>query len=179
MSGTNLREEPEIGEPSAEKWVRYVSGGNFLKWYGNLDYKLKDAFDEMRQLRGSAIRNQDLWFREGVTYCKLSSKGFNARLLPQGFVFSSGGNCTFSETEAVTPYDMLGLLNSRLAQYMLNQINPTVNYQTGDVERIPVPLRWGDTLRKKSESAVNLARSLSRNRRDLKGFEPCHGSFFD
>jgi len=23
------------------------------------------------------------------------------------------------------------------------------------------------------------ARSLSRNRRDLKGFEPCHGSFFD
>jgi len=140
----------ELLEKMPGNWCPFVSGGTYKKWYGNLDFVVNLHLEEMRELGGSALRAQDLWFREGITYVKVSSKGFNSRFLPPGYVFSSGGNCTFPERTEDT-LSLLGLLNSGLAAYILRLLNPTVNFQTGDVERIPLNKH---ILRSKIESLV-------------------------
>jgi len=50
---------------------------------------------------------------------------------PAAFIFDVKGSSAFPE-DVLT---MLGLLNSKFANYALNLINPTVSYQVGDIAR--------------------------------------------
>jgi hypothetical protein len=135
----------ERSGPLERHWKRFVSGGEYLKWYGNLDYIVNMDVKSMAQLHGSALRARDYWYRSGITYCLLSSKGFNARILPEGYVFSSGGNCTFTESEELL-ISILGILNSELGDYLLKLINPTINFPVGTVSNVPVVGDLGDEL---------------------------------
>ncbi len=74
-----------------------------------------------------------------------SSKGFNARVLPPGYVFSSGGNCTFVFSEEFL-INVLAVLNSEFGDYLLKLINQTINFPVGTVASVPIPENFGTKL---------------------------------
>lgn len=84
------------------------------------------------------LPNQRYWFRPGLVYGLISSKAFAAKLLPAGHMTDMAASCVFPHNPADTAY-ILGLLNSRVCQWLLKTFNPTVNYQPVDLQRLPLP----------------------------------------
>lgn len=124
---------------SGKRWFPYMKGGDYNRWYGNQELVVNWESDgaEIRKFGRSIVRNQDYYFRLGVTWSLVSSKGFSARINPGGFIHDVGGMCAFTESEFAAKL-LLGILNSRLSRYFLGLLNPTVNYQIGDISRLPV-----------------------------------------
>jgi hypothetical protein len=119
-----------------KNWVRYSKGGNFRRWYGNLWLRLswKDSAQELRDTGRAVFRNEDYYFKEGITYSALGGGSF--RYLPENCVYDVGGASLFPIDTKYLPYS-LAVLNSKLSGYIINCLNPTVNTQVGDTERIP------------------------------------------
>ena len=121
------------------KWVLYTKGGEFNKWYGNNDILIdwsKEARDFFRKSPKGRITDEIYWFREGITYSSTSGKGFGCRLIPSLCVYDVKGPAIFSKTND-NIYFLLGLFNSKIISYILEMLNPTIEIQSGDIERVP------------------------------------------
>ncbi len=144
---------------SGKKWFPYMKGGEFRRWWGNQEYIInwwKDGA-ELRAFEPSVIRNPDFYFRRGVTYSFLTSGSFSARISPGGFIFDVAGSSLFPE-DPEDIYLILGVLNSTFAHYVLKIINPTVNFQVGDLARLPIPRKSSERLLELVEKAIELAK---------------------
>ena len=58
-------------------------------------------------------------------------------------------------------FTVLGLFNSAFANFVLSALNPTIHYQVGDIERLPIPDQSSETLDAMVEEAIILARKDS------------------
>ena len=145
------------------KWFPYMKGGNFKRWWGNQEHVVnwfKDgeevkSWNAQRYINWSRkIVSPEFYFRSGVTYSYLTTGSFSARLSPGGFIFDVAGSSLFPSDISL----VLAILNSTFAAYALKLINPTVNFQVGDLARLPVPTAASVTLHTLVEQAVILAR---------------------
>ena len=118
------------------RWVPYSKGGGYRRWYGNNDTLVfwEDDGKEVKNFPLSNIRNKDYYFHEAVTWGTVTSSLISARYMERGTVFDNGGSCAFGNDNL---YYLLGLLNSKVSQHFLEILNPTLNYQPGDISRIP------------------------------------------
>ena len=130
---------------SDEVWFPNCKGGEFNKWYGNLwtnvrwdnnGYQIKNFRNEKGKVK-SRPQNEELYFREGLTYTSSGSKGASFRYLPTGHIIDVGGPGIFGKKSESSLLYCLGLLNSKLGSYTVNCLNPTVNTTQGDLKRIP------------------------------------------
>lgn len=123
----------------SKKWKQYSKGGPYNKWYGNLWLVVNwdNNALEMRNTGRSVFRNESYYLREGITYSASGSKGSTFRYLPINCVYDVGGASLFKAIEDSNLKYTLALLNSKLSGYVINCLNPTVNTQVGDIERIP------------------------------------------
>lgn len=148
----------EVGQPlichRARSWkdfvesklhyVPYMKGGPPIAWYGNQSYvlRLKSFGKELKQFliqKRDTIRGEKYIFKKGVTWSLTSSKGFAARLSPGGFIFDVNGMSCFPPEEQMS--SVLGVMNSRIGAFLLQGLNPTIAFQVGDIERLPLPDR--------------------------------------
>lgn len=128
---------------STGKWFPYANGGEFRKWYGNYfdvvnwendGFRLKHEKNEDGRIRAVNL-NLDYIFLEGLSWTSITSSNFSLRLLPCGFLFSSASNALFANEDN---YFLLGLLNSKVHQYLSKVLNPTLNANPGDISKMPV-----------------------------------------
>src|SRR5574344_2311172 len=134
-------------ENDQKKWIRYVKGGPYNKWYGNMwtvlnwendGEEIKNFVDDKGKQR-SVVRNTGYYFREGITYSAAGSKGATFRYLPSNYIIDAGGPGIYSN-EYKNIWYTLGLLNTNLIFYICDCLNPTVNINQGDLWRIPFVL---------------------------------------
>ncbi|OWV06994.1 MULTISPECIES: BREX-1 system adenine-specific DNA-methyltransferase PglX [unclassified Fibrobacter] len=146
------------------RWFPYQKGGDFRKWYGNNNfvidwdndgYALKHFTDKSGKLR-SALRNLDYSFRTGLTWTWISTGNFGARLSDQGCLFDVAGSTMFAENNLNW---LLGCLCSKVADYLLRIINPTINFSNGVVAKMPVKFAEEDNVNSFVEENVLLSRS--------------------
>ncbi|MGE4589049.1 MAG: BREX-1 system adenine-specific DNA-methyltransferase PglX [Acidaminococcaceae bacterium] len=119
-----------------KKWFPYNKGGAFRKWYGNNEYVLNwsNKGNTLRAFSGSNLRNKDYYFEKGITWSTVTSGNLSLRYFDYGFLFDNGGCCLFSEYNLQY---IQGLLNSKVTKELMS-ISPTLNYQPGDIGRVPV-----------------------------------------
>jgi len=152
-----------------------MKGGGFRQWFGNQDYVINWRYDGAQvseaimeaypYLSRTWLGGHQFYFCNGVTWSDLSTSRFAARYLPSGFVFDVKGSAAFPEDVPL----VLGLLNTRFAHVVLNMINPTVSYQVGDIERLPVPSVRSPQIEVLVNQCVELSRQDSRD--DEKTYE--------
>ena len=121
---------------SLKKWFPYNKGGGFRKWYGNQEYVIsfdQENFEILKNL-GNHLPSRQLYFKQSITWGLISSSAFAPRYSPTGFVFDVGGSSGFTEDRLNYK---LGLLGSKLSLEYLHLLNPTMNYQVGDIKKIP------------------------------------------
>ena len=136
-------------------WIKYAKGGPYQKWYGNdwlvVDWenngeRIKSFVDENGKQK-SRPQNEQFYLTEGITYCSTGSKGASFRFMRKDHLFDSGGSSIFT-LDKIDIYVLLALLNSTLAKYIINCLNPTVNTQVGDIGRIPIIIYSSDNYNK-------------------------------
>lgn len=128
---------------SSKKWFPYNKGGEYRKWYGNNDfivnwehdgYEIKNNFDEKGKLR-SRPQNTDYYFKPGITWSLINKNNFGARYSSGGYLFDVGGSSAFCHKN-LNLY--LAYLCSNVALNFLRILNPTVNFQIGDIKKLPI-----------------------------------------
>lgn len=122
---------------SGRKWFPYNKGGNFRKWYGNCEFVLRyDKFGNelMSSFPGHRHDGKSHYFLEGVTWTFISSSSFAARYTPSGFVFDVAGSSLFCDQ----PKNIVAFLTSGLCFQFLKTLNPTLNFQVGNLKSLPV-----------------------------------------
>lgn len=133
----------ESAKKSRKRWFPYNKGGGFKKWYGNNEfvvnwendgYNLQNTKDEKGNIPAHAF-NFDYIFKKAITWSSITSSKFSARNCEGGFLFDAGGS--FAKVNQNHSY-ILGFLNSKVAEYYLNLINPTLNFQKGNIESLPI-----------------------------------------
>ncbi|MFI3228939.1 MAG: Eco57I restriction-modification methylase domain-containing protein [Bacillota bacterium] len=133
-SATNLAEFIKGGK----KYALYSKGGKFKKWYGNIDYVIKftDKYRDIYAVSGNKLPSKAYYFKSGITWTLVSSKGvFGARIVDNS-VFDVGGSCGFPKNPE-DRYVILAYLCSVVASTYLNTFNPTMNCQVGDLKKLP------------------------------------------
>jgi hypothetical protein len=120
------------------KWIPLNKGGSFRKWYGNNEYVI-EWFDDGRNVKsydGSVIRNPDYYFKESITWTMLSASCFGVRYSGCGKVFEGAGPSLFVNNNVRTY--ILALLCSKVGDFLIRILNPTININIGDINNIPV-----------------------------------------
>ena len=129
----------EDAQASGARWFPYNKGGQFRRWWGNQDYVLnwKDGGRELWEFRPrSVIRNPDFYFRNSVSWSKVTAGTIAFRMYPKGFVFDVAGTSLYANSLAKN-MEILALVNSSVAFNVLSMIAPTVNFEVGQIAAIP------------------------------------------
>ena len=152
-------------ETRKKRWFPYNKGGGFRKWYGFNDY-LIDWYDdgaEIRRIPTAVVANYRYFMKDGLTWSTLTSGRFSIRAFEEGYIFDNGGCCIFDLGEK--KLFICGLLNSKVFAYLFGQLNPTLNFQSGDVAKFPVKYEY-------SEEADRIAGDcIAISREDYDSFE--------
>ncbi|WP_419625624.1 BREX-1 system adenine-specific DNA-methyltransferase PglX [Thiolapillus sp.] len=125
------------------KWLLYSKGGAFRKWAGNLEHVVnwsEDARSFYRKHSSGRIIPEDYWYRSGVTWSPISTMKSGFRFLPQDTTFDTKGLAVFPSGKT-NNFELLGILNSKLASIALEIANPTMSINLFDVRTIPIPLK--------------------------------------
>ncbi|PIJ53934.1 type II restriction endonuclease [Erwinia sp. OLMDLW33] len=130
---------------SRAKWFPCQKGGGYRKWFGNHDYLVnwendgRELLDFAASLYGSptrTIKNMPFYFREGATWSTISSSDFSIRYSPVGFISETKGAICFADNKT-TLLSILGFGNSKLVNYFLKSLSPTLDYHEGPVGKLP------------------------------------------
>ena len=123
---------------NGKKWFPYNKGGGFKKWYGSNEYVINWEKDgqELCNFKKSVIRSPQYYFKECLSWCKVTISGFSMRYIPTGFLFDVAG-CSLFVDQNRMKY-VLGFANSAVNTKILSIISPTVNYEVGHIASLPI-----------------------------------------
>lgn len=162
-----------------KRWIPYNKGGEFRKWYGNNEYvvnwfndgeEIKEntrrAYPYLGNNLGWKISNESYYYIPGITWSGVTSGAFGCRCYENGFIFDSGANGLF----AFAPKDryyLAGFLNTNLANYILNIINPTINTGSGTIAKLPTVVE----LHSKEAIIEMVSKNIYLSKQDWDSFE--------
>jgi hypothetical protein len=163
--------EPPNYSGVRDKWMPYAKGGRFRRWYESPRHRVNWE-DDGREIKSAIVQRypyldgqwqwvakNSAWYgREGITYSYLTSGNFSARRLEPGTIFDVAGSSLFPKDSQRD--GMLGVLNSSVARELLSAINPTVNFQVGDLRQLPVPRSFPRELQEHVGRAIAWTRAL-------------------
>ncbi|KYD08757.1 hypothetical protein B4135_0439 [Caldibacillus debilis] len=167
--GFGFKSRKEAQE-SKKKWFPYNKGGEYRKWYGNQEYivnwendgyEIRNLFDQNGKLR-SRPQNTGYYFKEGITWSFVSSSHFGVRYSPPGFIFDVGGSSLFPKKDWI--YYFTAFLCSKLSYKFLQYINPTLNFQVGNIGDLPIILDSNNKSRIEKLALENI--EISKNEWD-------------
>lgn len=128
---------------SKMKWFPYCKGGGYRRWYGYNEYVVNwenDGFEIKNNIKpngrkAASVRNEDMYFKKIITWSTITSSIFSCRYVSNGHLFDSGGSSIKAKDNIEY---LLTVLNSKIGQFYLDISNATINYQPGDIGRIPI-----------------------------------------
>lgn len=140
------------------KWIPINKGGAFRKWYGNNEYVILwyDDGAKVRSYKGAVIRNPDYYFKESITWTMLSASCFGVRYSPVGKVFEGAGPSLFVNDE--NRLYILALLCSKIGDFFVRILNPTININIGDINNIPVIVEKRNTVEPIAKQCIDISK---------------------
>ena len=127
------------------KWYPYNKGGERRQWYGNYDYLVnwKNNGNEIRNFKDgngklrSRPQNTEYYFREAVTWSDITSGRFAIRYRKKGSIHDVKGMSAFSTDNIKLKY-ILGIMGTKISDYVFKILNPTISLQIGNFSDFPV-----------------------------------------
>ncbi|MCD5598669.1 BREX-1 system adenine-specific DNA-methyltransferase PglX [Lactobacillus delbrueckii subsp. lactis] len=154
-----------------DKWIFYAKGGNYRKWWGNLETvvnwtkKAREVYQFGDGRHASQIINKNYWYKKGITWGLITSSRPSFRIMPENATFDKGGTTIISKDESNYLY-IISLLNSKVYSLIASIFNPTLSFQLRDVLNVPL------VLDKNKERVKEIAsQSISLSKTDWDSFE--------
>lgn len=156
-----------------KSWFPYVKGAGSERWYAPIMHvvnwanggaAIKEAvarsYPYLKGKTGWVVKNEQFYFQEGLTFSFVNARNLAVRRLPAGCIFDVGGSSIFGAPEELD--FLLAYLNSSTMAALARLLNPTINFQVGDIRRLPV-LPFSQRLK---EELAQLAQECYRLKRD-------------
>lgn len=131
-------------------WFPYVKGAGSQRWFSpilnvvdwknsgeNIKSAVVAAYPYLKGKYHWVVKNEQYYFKEGLSFSFINNANFAVRTLPDGCIFDVAASALFPHK--VSRYALLAYLNSSFAGKMAHLANPTINFQVGDVKRLPWP----------------------------------------
>ncbi len=139
-----------VHEPSASlignRWIRFAKGGGFRKWFGNVEHLVnwEDGGHEIKTyvagkypyLKGNyalVVKNESTYFKAGLLTSRVTSGDLSFRIKDQAEIYADACTAIFPDD----PDFFLCLLSTKLLG-IIQSLNPTLNFQAGDIEKFPI-----------------------------------------
>lgn len=129
-----------------KKWRRLAKGGPFRKWYGNVEHLVnwEDDGSEIKQYvsekypylngnYGIVVKNESTYFQQGILTSRVTSAELSFRIKSSDEIYADACTAIFPDD----PVSLLPLLSSKIVN-IVKSLNPTMNFQAGDMEKFPV-----------------------------------------
>ena len=173
-NGRFLRFKWEVPESYRNKeWFPYVKGGSGEKWccdnneyinWSNDGMEIKKYAKQKYGTETKTIKNQSYFFRSGLTYSDIGGKNFCARLMEENCIFDTTSTSLFMKND--NEYYVLGLMNSKLVNYLLYKLNQSIHFQVCDLQKLPFVNANG----KQSETVIELTSKAITLKKFVLGF---------
>lgn len=135
------------------KWYPYNKGGGNRKWYGYNDvminwenngsdikhFVVNNPKDPNTTHWSRRLFNLEYFFQNGISWSAVTSGRFSCRCVPKGIIPGTGSKTLYGLSSSNEKFT-LALLNSKVASYYLNLFSPTLNFEAGDVGKVPILL---------------------------------------
>ena len=138
------------------KWAPHDKGGDYRRWYGNKDWVINwenDGFD-LHHSKAN-LRNEKYYFKKAITWSSLSSGKISFRISNYGAISNTAGSSIYFENDASY---LIGFLNSKIAQEILDIISPTLNYSAGPISEVPIILKPDQLVEQLSTECCSLSK---------------------
>jgi hypothetical protein len=127
-----------------QMWFPCNKGGDFRKWYGNIEYVVNwenDGYEiiNFRDSNGRQLsrpQNLNYNFKEGLTWTSISSGPISIRYSGEHMMYESKGSGCFPFVKE-NIYSTLSFLNSKIGMHYISAIAPTLDYSEGSLLKLP------------------------------------------
>ncbi len=151
------------GDYKEKYWVGYSKGGESCKWYGNQEHIVNFSKEGQDFTRGKA-QFSDYYFKEYVTWSYISLS-LVSRYFPKGYIWDVAGSGLFLDDNDKIKL-ITSLLSSKVGNYILGILNPTLNYQVENIAAVPVIIPNKSTLNSiniLAETCITLTKDVYDN----------------
>lgn len=143
-NNTYLRYHWEVASEDigrGKKWLNYVKGGGYRKWFGNIlvvvDWSPK-AREFYHKNSSSRIISEYLWYKTGITWNLIASGNGCFRIMEGDNTFDMGGPSVFPKNDEVDLIYTLAYLNTNVVSLLNSVVNQTINYQVEHILSTPI-----------------------------------------
>ena len=138
-----LRLWHEISNPKmfrGNRWIPFSKGGEYRKWYGNMEYVLDymDNGKEFKRCPGYRGSDEKNYFMEGIVWTDISSANVSFRYLPTNCIAGAAGPMLGTIDDQFDVFCLLGFLNSKVSGLYAKLLCPTLHFQWGDIQKFPI-----------------------------------------
>lgn len=155
-SALYLRLWTEVNAEDIPNIWRFVSkGGSYRKWYGNDDYVIvwgKDG-EIMLNHSNTTLRSKEMYFQEGIVWNRISMGAACFRVWSSDKLVTDVGPILYKGN-----LELLGFLNSKIANILLEILNPTIHYNTGDMEKLPCIDDENDCIQRIVKNSIEISK---------------------
>lgn len=121
-------------------WLKYLKGGEYRKWYGNIDYIIDWSLPARTHYRTDKVGRiipEYLWYKQAISWTLITSYKPSFRYKAEDMTFDGGGLCIFLKNESDLKY-YIGIFNSKVFESMAKVLNPTMNLLIKDIRSFPI-----------------------------------------
>jgi len=138
-------------------WFPFAKGGEFSRFYADVHLVVdwRDNGAGIRHFDGAYIRNEQHYFKPGMTWPLRTQRGFNLRIMPEGCIFGHKGPAILPVEPSKTFY-ILGIANSAPAEFLLRGLMSFGSWEVGVIKRLPVP----QANTKQADRVASLAKAI-------------------
>ena len=151
-----------------KKWYPMTKGGSFRKWYGNNEYVL-NFYNDGEELKywlvnnpndpttksySRYIRNYECYCLPGISFADVNSGSTNFRYQTYGYIPNARGPFIYS-----TSKNLLGFLNTKIPNEILNALSPTMSFNVGDVGLLPFIEKESKDINETVEQNISISKS--------------------
>lgn len=150
------------------KWLPCAMGGDYRKWYGNIVHVI-DWSPETRKFykknQAGRIIREEFWNMSGVTWGKIGSAFPSFRILENEQMYQE---TAVLQKEYEDTMFVLSILNTKVSQYFLTFLAPTLNFQLQDICTIPLHFK----LKNIKEEVIKIGmKCVDKSKKDWDSFE--------
>ena len=143
----------------SKKWIKYIKGGQFRRWYGNLEYVVwyNGTPNFILQQKNARVLPESELTLLKCTWTDLATSRYSCRIAPIDSFHDISGHCYYPST--FDQLFLLGFTNSTVFQEIIDLLNSSLHYQVGDVARVPVIVQNQETTTAIVQSCVEQSRN--------------------
>ena len=117
-----------------KKWTKMTKGGPYNRWYGNTWTKVITENDFEVIKKQSCFSIPSVRNLECITFPTSGSGSISFRMIDADTIYNNASNAITCTNNRL----LLAILNSKMSDYALGCLNPTVNTTVGDIQRLPL-----------------------------------------